>query len=267
MKKLFNWGVLAMVVSSLLFVGCKKDKEKADVDLVSAEDQSQGEMVYDQVFKQVDLAANDQGLKKGGYPIIMIDTNSSPRNMVIDYGIVNYLCTDGNYRRGIIMVSWTGKYREQNTVISISFNNFYQNNNQVEGLKNLTNMGRNENGKLKFSITVSGKITNTDGQTHQWNSNRTRIWLEGEATPLVSDDIYEISGNTSGVNRNGLIYTALITSNLLVDLGCEYRITRGIIELTPEGKAKRTIDFGSGNCDKLINVTINGKTTTIERRK
>ena len=53
MKKLFNWGILAMVVGSLLFVGCKKNKEEPDADLVSAEDQSQGEMVYDQVFKVV----------------------------------------------------------------------------------------------------------------------------------------------------------------------------------------------------------------------
>lgn len=260
------WGMLAMIAGSLLLIGCKKE-EVAETDLTSAEDQSQGELNYDLVFKQVDLAANDNGLKKGAYPIVTIDTSVSPRTMNVYYGETNYLCLDGNYRRGTINVSWTGRYRADGTIISITFDKFYQNDNLVEGTKTVTNVGRNTNGKMVFTIVVNGKITNTAGTSHTWNSNRTRTWIEGEGTPVVTDDIYEITGTTSGVNRNGISYTSTITEKLRVDLGCEWRITSGVIEITPSGKSMRKVDFGNGACDKIITVTVNGKTKTFERRK
>lgn len=267
MKAVFKAAGLAVIAGSLMFAGCKKS-ESEDTDITSAEDQSQAEMVYDQVFKQVDEASNDQGLKKT-YPIVTIDTVASPRSMTIDYGTINFLCKDGNYRRGKILVNWTGKYREKNTVINISFDNFFQNDNQVEGTKTVTNMGRNSNGQMTFTIVVDGKITlASSGGVITWTSNRTRTWISGENTPLISsDDIYEISGSNTGINRKGNAYTATITKNLRVDLGCLWRITSGTIDITPSGKPTRTVDFGNGACDRIITVTVNGKTRTFQRNK
>lgn len=261
-----KWGALAIIAGSLVIFGCKKDKE-TETDLSSAEDQTQAEMVYDQVFKQVDESANTMGLKKGGYPIIMIDTTASPRTMRIYYGDTNYLCLDGNYRRGSILVSWTGRYRDQGTLISIGFENFYQNDNKVSGTKTILNNGRNSSGYLNYTITVNGQIIRSDGGVHTWTSNRTRTWVAGESTLSPNDDIYEISGSASGKNRNGVSYTSTITTNLRVDLSCQWRIVSGVIEITPEGKSLRKVDFGSGACDRLVTVTVNGKTRTFERRK
>lgn len=266
MKRLINKGMMAVIAIALMMTSCKKNTE-LDTDLTSAEDQSNGEMVYDLVYKQVDDAASDQGVKKGGYPIITIDTVANPRTMTVYYGDVNYLCKDGNYRRGTIMVSWTGKYRNSGTIINISFDKFYQNDYHVEGTKSITNGGRNASGNLFFTIVVDGKVTGPDGLAHTWKSNRTRTWIAGELTQNPLDDVYEISGNTSGVNRKGVGYNANITKNLRVELGCEWRITSGVIEITPEGKAVRTVDFGNGACDRLVTVTINGKSRTFERRK
>jgi hypothetical protein len=266
MKSAMKFGMYAIVASALLFSSCKKDKE-IETDLTSAEDQSQGEMVYDQVFKQVDESATTAGLGKGTYPIVTIDSSVSPTTMRIYYGETNFLCKDGNYRRGAILVSWTGRYRAEGTAITISFSDFYQNDNKVEGTKIVTNTGRNAAGNLTFSIVVSGKVTNAEGKTHTWNSNRTRTWIEGESTLEVSDDVYEIGGNTNGVNRNGLTYTSKITKNLRVVMSCEWRVVSGTVEVTPEGKSLRTIDFGTGACDRLVTVSVDGKSKTFERRK
>jgi hypothetical protein len=266
MKKLIKIGVLAMCFTSLLFFGCKKEKE-IETDLTSAEDQSQGEITYDLIFKQVDLAAGENGLKKGSFPIVTIDSLSVPNSMRIYYGETNFLCLDGNFRRGTIMVNWTGKYRQTGTTINIGFDKYLQNNNLIEGTKTVVNAGRNTDGNLEFSILVNGKITNSSGMTHTWNSTRKRVWMQGEETLLLTDDIYEITGKTSGFNRNGLAYTSNISEKLKVELGCEWRITSGKIEITPEGKSMRVLDFGAGTCDKTVSVTINGKTKTFERRK
>jgi hypothetical protein len=266
MKKGILWVFMIGIFGTLLLTSCRKDRE-LETDLTSAEDQSQGEMVYDQIFKQVDQAADDAGLKKGGYPIITKDTLSSPRTMTIDFGTTNYLCLDGNYRRGVILVSWTGRYRDQGTTIQIGFTDFFQNDNKVEGTKTITNNGENSEGNLSYSIVVNGKITTAEGLVHTWNSNRTRVWIEGESTLTTLDDVYELTGTTNGTNRNGVNYIANITTKLLIKLACEWRIVSGVIEVTPEGKNLRKIDFGTGACDRLVTVTVNGKTKTFSRRR
>jgi hypothetical protein len=50
-------------------------------------------------------------------------------------------------------------------------------------------------------------------------------------------------------------------------MSCQWRIVSGTIEMNPEGKSTRTIDYGNGNCDNEISVTVNGKTRTMSRRK
>lgn len=256
-----------MVALGLSFSACKKNSNTEDSDLVSSEDQSQGETHYDQVFKEVDGASSDAGMKKGGYPIVTIDSTTSPRTMSINYGTVNFSCKDGNYRRGMILVNWNGKYRSEGTVINISFSDFYQNDNHIEGSKSISNNGRNAKDQLSFTIVVNGKVTTTTGETHTWNSNRTRTWIAGEATKEWNDDKYEITGTTNGVNRKGLTYNANITKALMVDLSCQYRFVSGIIELTPEGKSKRVIDFGNGACDNQVTVTMNGKSHIITKKR
>ncbi|MBC7745764.1 MAG: hypothetical protein H7096_11740 [Flavobacterium sp.] len=267
MKQLMKMSLVVMVSIGLSLSACKKQDSTEDSELVSSEDQSQGETNYDQVFKEVDGASTDVGMKKGGYPVITIDSNATPRTMRINYGAVNYLCKDGNYRRGIILVNWTGKYKSDGTVINIGFDNFYQNDNYIEGTKSITNNGRNAQGKMSFTIVVNGKITTASAETHSWNSNRTRTWLAGEETKEWNDDIYEITGTTSGKNRKGLSYNATIIKPIRADLSCQFRFVSGIIELTPEGKSKRTIDFGTGACDNQVTVTMNGKSHVITKKR
>lgn len=267
MKGIWKWVIPAIVVVSLGMSACKKDKAETDTDITVAEDQNQGDMIFDAVLTQTDAAAESKGLNKGGYPIITIDTISTPRTMRIDYGTSNYLCTDGNYRRGAILVSWTGRYRATGSVITIGFDQFYHNDNHVEGSKVITNNGRNSDNNLYYTIVVNATITTPDGLSHTWNSNRTRTWTRGELTMGPLDDEYEITGSTSGVNRKGIAYTATITKKLTIWLRCEWRIVSGTIDVSPAGKATRTIDFGEGACDRLVTVTINGKSKTFERRK
>ena len=266
MKHLIKISLIICFLLTIMVSSCKKNN-KDDAEITSSEDLSQGENNYDQVFKEVDGAATDASLKKGGYPIKTLDTMSTIKIMSIDYGKENYLCKDGNYRRGVINVSWTGKYREMGTSINISFIDFYQNDNHIEGTKSVTNNGRNLKDQLNFTIVVNGKITAINGQSHTWNSNKLRVWVAGESTTTWNDDVYEISGTTTGTNRNGISYTAVTTKPIRVDLSCQFRFVSGIVELTPEGRSVRTIDFGNGACDNQVTITVNGKSHVITKRR
>jgi hypothetical protein len=266
MKRKLLFAALAIGTSALIFTSCKKNNE-TDFDTESTLDQSNSESSFDQVFKQVDEAATNSSLGKLG-PAITIDSLSTPKKMTIDYG-TGTICNDLKTRSGKIIVTYTGKYRQEGTVINVTFDNFVQNGKQISNssTKTITNNGRNAAGFLNWTITVNASIILESGQTISWNSTRNRTWIAGESTPKDwTDDKYEITGTTSGVNRKGLNYTCNITSPLLVDLSCNLRrITKGVVELTPEGKKTRTIDFGNGECDNEATCTVNGKVFKIGR--
>jgi len=266
MKKQFSYPFIFMLLMSITFLSCKKDNE-VDTDITTVEDQSQGEMTFDLVYSEVNEASENLGLKKAGYPIVTLDSNVSPYLMKIDYGTINYVCKDGNLRRGIILVRWTGAYRMPGTKIQISFENFYQNNNLVEGEKSILNNGLNTMNQLSFTVEVSGKITTPSAETFTWKSNRTRVWVAGLNTATRLDDVYEITGSGSGINRKGVSFNSEITKALRVVISCTHKLVSGIIEVKPENRLLRTIDFGTGLCDELITITVNGKTKTIPRRK
>ncbi|MES2381462.1 MAG: hypothetical protein V4538_10510 [Bacteroidota bacterium] len=264
MKRKLLIAIMALGSVSLVLSSCKKDKEN-DFDTESTVDNSNSESSFDQVFKQVDEAASSKALGKTG-PTVTIDSSSSPKVMTIDYG-TGTICNDLKVRSGKIIVTYTGRYRETGTVIHVTFENFVQNGKRINNAstKTITNNGRNGQGNLSWTIQVNASILLETGQTITWNSTRSRTWIAGESTPADwTDDKYEITGSTTGTNRRGVNYTCNITSPLLIDLSCNLRrITKGIVELTPEGKNARTIDFGNGECDNEATCNVNGRSFKI----
>jgi uncharacterized membrane protein len=188
-----------------------------------------------------------------------VDTTSNPKTVLIDFGTNECTGNDGRVRKGILHITYTGRYREAGTVITITPENYSVNGNLIEGQKTIENLGLNNNGQLHYSIAVSGTVTAPgNAWTISWTANRIRTWLEGQNTASVWDDVYEISGNGSGVNRNGVPYTTTITQALRAEIGCPWLVS-GKVTIQPEDYATRFIDFGDGACDSGFTVTVNGQ--------
>ncbi len=273
--------VMSMATVFILFTsGCKKDdKNEKDQDTGSAVDHAFAEATYDDVNTISDQAAITGALwtyKSGGMENTLLsncatithDTTITPKLLIIDFGTSNCLCSDGRYRRGRILVTYSGAYRDSSSSHTISFNNYYVNDYKVDGSKTVTNGGHNSNGNLFFNISVNGLITAPGGQTLDWNSTRVREWTQGESTIFDwTDDVYQITGTASGNSFLGKNFTASISSPLVVALNCRW-IKDGDLEFTPAGLYTRYIDYGhiGGNCDRLAKVTINGYDFIIELR-
>jgi hypothetical protein len=257
---------IALLAFALATVSCKKDSnESLDMDTQSSTDNYLAEHHVNDEVKQVQDAAQNNNLGKAG-PTVIIDSTSSPRVMTIDYG-TGTVCNDGKLRSGKLVVTWTGRYRDVGTVITITPDNFYQNGNHIEGTKTITNNGRNSSNNLTFSVVVSNaKITTADGKIRTWSATRSREWISGESTPLnPSDDVYLITGSSNGVNANGKTFTSTITQALRFDLSCQYRLTAGEVEVVPEGKTARVVNYGNGACDGSFTVKIGSRTITVNR--
>lgn len=274
MKTLKNF-IPALLVLSIAFISsCKKDRDDLD-DTTVASDNEQGETFSNDVMNIADNAAKtgSAGLRTSAAEVayeslgqcatITHDTVANPRMLTIDFGPVNCLCADGRNRRGKIIVTYTGRYFEAGAVKTMNFDNFYRNDNKLEGTRTITNNGLDSQGRMNWTVNAQNmKITKSNGKVHTWNSVRTRTMLSGNDTQNWNDDVYEITGTTTGVNANGVNYTADITKPLRRALSCRW-IDSGTIEITPEGRVTRTVDFGNGNCDDQATVSVRKRTRNI----
>ncbi len=277
MKKSLVYITLLFLGGILILNGCKKDKtteEVKDTDTQTASDNSLAEGTFNDVNNIANQAVENGTLstyRQGNDPANILsscatitphDTSGHGR-VDIDFGSTPCLCNDLRYRQGIVYVSYSGRYRDSTTVITVSFNNYYVGQSQtnmykVMGTKRVTNLGHNSAGHEVFSVTVNGTLLNTAGQTMSWNSSRYREWIAGESTVgNWADDEYKITGSVNGTGFAGNSYTLTITQALHIALNCRW-IEDGKFEFTPNGRATRYVDYGTGACDAQATVTING---------
>ena len=263
-----------LLLACFLFTvySCTKNNSSNNTDneTQSAADNSFAESTNDDVTT-ISTQSEDDGVTGSfgdstyGYLLspcanVSIDNISNPHRLIIDFGTSNCLCLDGKYRRGKILVAYTGLYRDSGSTHTISFDNYFVNDYKVDGTQTVINNGRNTAGNLSFGIQVNSTITDTSGNTLTYTSERTREWVEGENTNGLlgwRDDVYSITGTAGGTAFDGTQFTANITSALIVALNCRW-IEEGKIEFKPGDKLTRTIDYGNGDCDNKATVSIAG---------
>ena len=199
----------------------------------------------------------------GSCATITNDTTASPHVLTIDFGTTNCLGKDGNYRRGQIVVTYTGHYKDAGSSHTIAFNNYFFNDNQLAGTKTVQNMGNNSSGQPYYNVTVNGQVilANNAG-TLSWTSTRTRTWIAGYNTQDWTDDVYQISGNATVTRVSGKTFTITITTPLQVALNCKW-IESGVVQITPDGSTARTLDYGNGTCDAEATYTVGSKVYNI----
>jgi hypothetical protein len=278
-RRLFK-KLLAFTLAVTVLTACEKEeKEVVDSDTQSSSDNALAESAFNDVTSISDQAHEGNlstfktfgtdGLLSNCANIVRQKADSTNSDtLLITFGFnnganpaVNCLCNDGRYRRGTIKVVYTGKYRDSLSTHTLSFNNYFVNDNQLLGGKIVTNLGRNAAGHPRFSVDVNGSVVlANNGGTITWISNRTREWIAGYTTfgpGNWNDDVYLITGTASGTGASGNTFTATITSPLKRSLSCRW-IESGTFDFTPAGKATRSVDYGNGLCDDQATVTING---------
>jgi len=275
--------LIALFGLALAMTACKKDENTQ----ITASDTNSSEYdaLAENIFTDVTNISNeayDLGTSNfksgdddsdiiGQCATITLDTTVFPRVLTIDFGDENCLCRDGKYRRGKIINTFTGRYMMPGTIITLGFEDFYVNDNHVEGSRVVTNMGFNDDENMYWSIEVESLITLADSETSEtgvsfgWNSSRVREWVEGMDTRRRWDDVFLITGTAEGVRPSGLGWTREIIIPLRKQMTCRF-IVSGSIEIQPEDMPLRLLDFGDGECDNIATVTVDGQTHTIYLR-
>ncbi|MFN0032895.1 MAG: hypothetical protein ACKVOR_12110, partial [Flavobacteriales bacterium] len=143
MKKRVLIFITAVAVT---IASCRKEREV--VDNTFASDNSTAENMFSDLYKVVDdVSAQTEGIREDGIGCIdtvIVDTTSVPKSITIDFGTDDCVGEDGRIRKGIIFVTYTGRYRDEGTVITVTPQNYTVNGYSVSGTKVITNMGLND---------------------------------------------------------------------------------------------------------------------------
>ncbi|MBP9925344.1 MAG: hypothetical protein KBF45_05085 [Cyclobacteriaceae bacterium] len=201
---------------------------------------------------------------------LFADNNSTttPHGFItIDFGDG---CTDakGNVRKGKIIVEFTGKRFLPDSRIITTFQDYFINGVKIEGVRTVTNVTGSVEENPKFLIEVdNGKATWEDGTFATREVNRTREWIRAN-NPL--EDQWIVDGTAAGTNRNGKTYQVEITKALVYKRECAisakvFIAVEGTKVLSIDNKVI-TIDYGMGECDRVVTITINGQSKDVTVR-
>lgn len=297
--------ISASLVLSLLTIGsCSKEKsnstdqQQQDISFTSAESEAQAEMAFNEVFDN-SMGVNTEvgiggtgvfgrGESTDGYNrldslppcaiVTIIHASSTaffPVRITIDFGTTGCIRpADGNTRKGKIIIEYSNRLLYPGAVATTTFDNFYINDQKIEGTVTITNTSAPNNipptRQFTFEVT-NGKISNSNGNYIEWNSYKTITQIEGLSTiQYPKDDAFQIEGSANGRAQKGNLLVAWkskITKPLVKTFGCRW-IVHGTVEVVRDATNANTswngtLDYGNGNCDNMATATINGVTRQI----
>jgi hypothetical protein len=274
----------------VIFSACKKQENSAGTSgqeefaAATAETEATAESVFDDAFNNAMGVNTEVGIGGTGvfgrqnvsttsngrltgvdsttcYSVAITQLSTAtrfPLQITIDFGAG---CTDrnGRIRKGKIIIVYTGRLINPGNSASLTFDGYYVDDIKVEGTQKITNIGTVD--KKSYNIlVVNAKLSQSNGNTCQWNSEKTISQTDGMLTPaLAIDDAFAITGAASGSVQKGDKYfqwSTIITTPLTKRYACRW-ISKGTITLNKGNAAVAVLDYGPGTCDNRAIFSVN----------
>lgn len=208
------------------------------------------------------ITITDDRLKCAEITIQATGTLENPTGLItVDFGAG---CVDNrlNVRKGKLKFAYNGWRFVPGSTVTVTTENYFINDIKLEGTRTSTNIQGSTSEAPKFNVVLSnGKATFPDGSIAERESNITWEWIRA-ANP--SDDYLIISqaSTAEGVTRGGRAYEVSLIEALKYKRFCGIAVD-GIKRYVIDGDKEILIDFGDGNCDKSVTVTVNGVTRNV----
>ncbi|MFZ5998921.1 MAG: hypothetical protein ACOYW3_00295 [Bacteroidota bacterium] len=280
---------LLTLIFALSVISCKDEDEKISAEQTSAvNDQSVAEAQFNDANDMstaafsAPSAADISGRTTNGKSItitvagdtrftgatVTLETvaNNNPLNpqgtITIDFG-AGKTDSNGNTRKGKIIVTYKGLRFVPTSTMELTFAEYFVNGIKVEGKRTVTTTSLDNTG-ISFGVKdVGGKVTFADGTFVTRDAVLTYKWQFG-ATAAANQWIIE--GTANGKTRDAKTYTFVINKALVFKVECalakNYAPAQGEVLLTV-GIIPIKIDYGTGTCDNLVTVSVNGITQEI----
>ncbi|MBN1251553.1 MAG: hypothetical protein JXR51_07515 [Bacteroidales bacterium] len=210
----------------LFVTSCENvDLTEPEVDEETMQDNALSERAVGDVFGYANSGTD--GKKLEGCPNITWDM-TTPNLMKIDFGTG---CTDGgSLRSGVIWAQFSSDSWLPSASTLITFDGYTVDGNTLDGTVSVSYTGTLLN--PEFTVIASNMVlTFEDTKTMTWTSSNTFTMEEGFITISDrSDDVWIISGTSSGTARNGKSFTRT-ASGLTTSTDCKWFVA-GTTSLT-----------------------------------
>ncbi len=278
--------VTIVLFLTILVFSCKKESANSEAKAVTeaeAEEYSaesmEAEASYDDIQDISMAAADEEGIISAGrgqgarpFPFLKLrvrlgakaiitvtpDDNTYPKTVTIDFGDGDN-CPDGRFRKGKIVLHFTGPVRKPGSVVTITLVDFQVGRVKVEGTKVITNLS--ENGIIKFSVQVTGgKVTFPNGRGYEYEKLKYVKQIEGGDTDEISDDVYSIEGRSQTKFKNGVVITLNTEDALIKKVSCSW-ISKGVLKIKINTH-EFLLNYGfpnNGECDNKALLKYNSK--------
>lgn len=257
---------LLILLTAFTVISCNKSLRDNDTNISMVEDYAYSELLLNDVINTVErVLLTENGLYKlqanpelPSCATLTIDTTVSPKKLIINYGTSDCADANGYIKKGIISCQIYGNFKNSGSKLLISFENYYFNANKFNGSITIKNNGKNGNGNYVHNVSLTNGSITASGQSIYYSANKTYTYIKGDTTQTYTDDEWNVTGTINGNGYNGSPFDVKIDSVVLLKPTCNYPLS-GKATLDAGGNlTDRLIDFGSGNCDKTITVTVNG---------
>ncbi|MDC1063545.1 hypothetical protein OAQ16_03790 [Flavobacteriales bacterium] len=264
-RKFKNNNIFIVIALIISFMSCKDENVIQSVNqqnLQSSHDYLLFEKTLLDIEREIEHALIATGTTKNLPMYISLNTDSTDQDtLIINFGEENYLHL-GHLKRGEIISIYNKFIYNSNAQIATTFNNFYINNNLIQGKMFLENNGSNQNGFQEFALTVDSMSMYTkNGSIDISSGNYIKELVSGNNTQYqYLDNIYKVTGNALGNSSNNNNFSIEISDSLNMNLSCfessSCVITGGTARLIPNGYEERIINYGDNTCDCDVNAII-----------
>lgn len=197
-------------------------------------------------------------------------------SITVDYG-TGCQGRDGRFRKGIVKWTYTDRLRKPGAVVTTTFQNYAvkplnaSEYVQIDNASNkiTTNLNTVEVSQeiptLKLRREVNMILRFSDNSTFSWAGTKNVEWNLG-ILGYRWDNVYTLKAGSQlqGTDRIGRTYGLLVNLDVVRKASCSlagiFKPVSGQVSITHDDKSK-VVDFGDGNCDNTVTITINGKRT------
>lgn len=198
--------------------------------------------------------------KDRAFDCAIITKDTVNQMITIDFGDG---CTgpQGVVRKGKMIITYSGDRKTAGSFRATTLENFFIDSLQIEGTRKTELLAFEESSKSVRVTMTGGKITFPDATTATRDADHTKTIVRGDDE---EGDYATLSGQASGVKRDGTAFSATILEDLLFKRGCRSEriviAVSGVKEVV-NGETTAILDYGDGTCDNDIAVTVDGETT------
>jgi hypothetical protein len=248
--------ILLSLLPLLWLSSCNDNSSEVDYNpnVLSSKDYIRAEDALFEIVNAFFKGIRDSLVVNYGYGYIdACDVSYHPEDnsMNFGYGNINRLCQDNKFRRGRFSATFSGQYLVEGVRANIITDSLFVDDYLIEANMEIQNLGINNNNLPEFSLKLISSLIMLPDTAKINGVNLTTdflmVWAEGSLTPPIhEDDLYLISGTSSGVSSDGYEFSTEIQEPLSDYVDC-FWISRGMNQITVP-----SAQFPTGDIDYII---------------